>query len=375
MLRIAFHANQLSERGGEVALYDYCHYNEALLGNRSVVFFPRQAASNDASVVERFAQSFELVAYDHFAQVDVCIQAMNLDLFYAIKGGEIDGIVSRTVPSMIHAVFAQSPFEIHGSAYAFVSEWLSRKCSVGLVPAVPHVVHAPPLGLLAPLRLELGIPEGAVVLGGYGGSGSFDLDFVRDCVIPEALARRQDLYFVFMNFSPFIRHSRVFFLERSTDPVVKHALIAACDAMLHARRQGESFGLACAEFSAQGKPVFTYGLSPDRHHLHALGSSAVVYRDGAQLLRQLLAFQPASAPLVEAEGYRKYTPEHVMERFDRHLIHPALSRGAMGLRLTLATLPWRRSFSPLLRDLFWHIQIAARRLGKLARFDFTAGRR
>ena len=121
--------------------------------------------------------------------------------------------------------------------------------------------------------------------------------------------------------------------------------------------------------------MFTYGLSPDRHHVQALGSSAVVYRDGAQLLRQLMAFQPASAPLVEAEGYRKYTPEHVMERFDRHLIHPALRRGAMGLRLSLATLPWRRPFSPLLRGVFWQLQIAVRRLGKLARFNFTAGRR
>lgn len=375
MLRIAFHANQLSERGGEVALYDYCHYNEALLGNRSVVFYPRQAASNDASVVARFAQSFELVAYDHFAEVDRSIQAMQLDLFYAIKGGEIDGIVSRVVPSMVHAVFAQSPFEIHGSAYAFVSEWLSRKCSAGLVPAVPHVVQAPPLGLLPNLRVELGIPEGAVVLGGYGGSQSFDLDFVRDRVIPEALARRQDVYFVFMNFRPFIHHPRVFFLERSTDPVVKHSLIAACDAMLHARRQGESFGLACAEFSMQGKPVFTYGLSPDRHHLKVLGRSAVVYRDGAQLLQQLLGFQPGSLSLAEAEGYRKYTPEHVMELFDRHLIHPALHRGAMGLRISLATLPWRRPFSPLLRGLFWQLQIAVRRLGKLVRIDWTAGQR
>ena len=375
MLRIAFHANQLSERGGEVALYDYCHYNEALLGNRSVVFYPRQATSNDASVVARFAQSFELVAYDHFAEVDRSIQAMQLDLFYAIKGGEIDGIVSRVVPSMVHAVFAQSPFEIHGSAYAFVSEWLSSKCSAGLVPAVPHVVQAPPLGLLPNLRVELGIPEGAVVLGGYGGSQSFDLDFVRDRVIPEALARRQDVYFVFMNFRPFIHHPRVFFLERSTDSVVKHSLIAACDAMLHARRQGESFGLACAEFSMQGKPVFTYGLSPDRHHLKVLGRSAVVYRDGAQLLQQLLGFQPGSLSLAEAEGYRKYTPEHVMELFDRHLIHPALHRGAMGLRISLATLPWRRPFSPLLRGLFWQLQIAVRRLGKLVRIDWTAGQR
>ncbi|MBM5794368.1 MAG: hypothetical protein FJ057_10650, partial [Cyanobacteria bacterium K_DeepCast_0m_m1_088] len=175
MLRIAFHANQLSERGCEVALYDYCLFNEQLLGNHSVVFYPRHAPGNDASIIDRFRQSFDLVAYDHFSQVDQQIQAMQLDLFYAIKGGEIDGLVSRAVPSMVHAVFAQSPFEIHGSAYAFISEWLALKCSAGLVPAVPFMVHPPIQPVDGGLRHRLGIPEQALVLGSYGGRSSFDV--------------------------------------------------------------------------------------------------------------------------------------------------------------------------------------------------------
>ena len=374
MVGIAFHTNQLSERGAEIALYDYCLYNQQLLGNRSVVFYPRHAIGNDTSVVSRFARSFELVAYDHFAEVDDRILAMNLDLFYAIKGGNIDGVISKAVPSMIHAVFAQSPFEIHGSAYAFVSEWLALKCSAGLVPAVPHVVHAPCEVLAGDLRHSLDIPPRAVVLGSYGGRGSFDLVFVREQVIPKALEQRSDLHFLFMNYDPFIDHPRVHFLPKSTDPAGKQAFVAACDAMLHARRQGESFGLACAEFSAQHKTILTYGDSPDRNHLYVLGSSALVYRTPDQLLRMLLNFHPDAVGPGPVDGYLRYTPERVMDLFERHLIYPALQRGGLGVRLTLATLPLRSSFSPMFCHAFWHLQILRRRLGKLMRFVGLAER-
>ena len=375
MLRIAFHANQLSERGCEVALFDYCQFNEQLLGNRSVVFYPRHAPGNDASVIDRFRQSFDLVAYDHFSQVDQHIQAMQLDLFYAIKGGEIDRLVSRVVPSMVHAVFAQSPFEIHGSAFAFISEWLAVKCSAGLVPAVPFMVHPPTQPVDGGLRHQLGIPEQALVLGSYGGRSSFDVAFVRDQVIPEVLKRRSDLHFLFMNYEQFVDHPRVHFLERSTDPQFKQAFVAASDAMLHARRQGESFGLACAEFSVQHKPIFTYGDSPDRHHLSVLGSSALVYRTADQLQSLILAFDPNVFRPAVGDSYLRYTPERVMDLFDRHLIHPALQRGDLGVQLTLVTLPWRRPFSLLMRGCFWQLQIAWRRLGKVVRAAVRLGGR
>ena len=375
MLRIAFHANHLSERGCEVALYDYCHFNEQMLGNRSVVFYPRNASTNDASIIDRFSQSFELVAYDHFSQVDQHIQAMQLDLFYAIKGGEIDGLLSRAVPSMVHAVFAQSPLEIHGSAYAFISEWLALKCSAGLVPAVPFMVHPPTEPLDRGLRHRLGIPEQALVLGSYGGRSSFDVAFVRDQVIPEVLKRRSDIHFLFMNYEQFLDHPRAHFLERSTDPQFKQAFVAASDAMLHARRQGESFGLACAEFSVQHKPIFTFGDSPDRHHLSVLGSSALVYRTADQLQWQILAFQPTLFRPLLADSYLRYTPERVMDLFDRHLIHPALQRGGLGVQLTSMTVPLRRPFSPLIRACFWQLQIAWRRLGKVVRAAVRFARR
>ena len=366
-LKIAFHANQLSERGCEVALYDYCYYCETLLGHQPFVFYPRHAAANDSSIVQRFSSQFPLIAYDHYSEVDDEIARLDIELLYVIKGGEVDRFVSRHVPTMVHAVFAQSPLEIHGSAYAFISEWLSLKCSAGLVPAVPFVVPRPNPALGPDLRQQLGIPAQAVVFGSYGGSSSFDVGFVRERVIPRLLDQRQDCYVLFMNYEPFLNHPRAIFLQRSTDTAFKEAFVRACDAMLHARRQGESFGLACAEFSVQSKPIFSYAHTPDRHHQHVLGSAAMLYRNAEHLEHLLLTFDPATLPARDYGAYRRYTPERVMEAFDRHLIQPALARGPWAVSFTTMSLPLRRPLSPLVRGLFWHLQIWLRRLGRVAR--------
>ena len=367
-MKIAFHSNQLSERGCELALFDYCRFSKRLLGHQPVVFYGRHAPGNVDQVIHRFASEFELVDYQDFAEVDRQIEAQSIDLFYAIKGGEIDGIYSRRVPSMIHAVFAQSPFEVHGSSYAFISEWLAWKCSASFLPAVPFMVHPAAEPDPVSVRLKLGIPLSATVFAGYGGAASFDLDFVRQAVIPEILRRRPDAHFLFMNFAQFMDHPRVHFLPRSTDQRFKENFVAASDAMLHARRQGESFGMACAEFSAQAKPIFAYRYTPDRHPQFILRDAIRLYSNSGDLIDQLLAFDRCEQSSPRVSAYLEhYSPDAVMDLFDRHLIYPAVRAGAMGVNLTVMTQPWRRPLSPMLRGFFWYAQILLRRCQRLQR--------
>ena len=42
--------------------------------------------------------------------------------------------------------------------------------------------------------------------------------------------------------------------------------------MLHARKDGETFGLAVAEFSVANKPIITYANSKDKEHLRILNN-------------------------------------------------------------------------------------------------------
>ena len=54
--------------------------------------------------------------------------------------------------------------------------------------------------------------------------------------------------------------------------------------MIHARLEGETFGLAIAEFSVANKPVITYSKSKDKEHLRILKNSCIKYGDENDLM-------------------------------------------------------------------------------------------
>ncbi|MDF3030498.1 MAG: hypothetical protein K0R03_1056, partial [Moraxellaceae bacterium] len=167
------------------------------------------------------------------------------------------------------------PELFRGSAYAFVSGWLSRVFSNGRVPAVPHIVTLPETE--GDLRAELGIPADATVFGCHGGKECFDIPFVHRTV-EAVLAERPDIWFVFMNIAAFTNHPRAVFLPGTADAERKVRFIDTCDAMLHGRKRGETFGLAVAEFSIRNKPVLTYALSGERNHIGVLGQKGLLYK-------------------------------------------------------------------------------------------------
>ena len=312
-MRIAFHSNQIGLRGTEVALYDYAHYNEELLGNESLIVYPKHAPGNDPKALGRFLSRFNVHAYESFSEVDRLAEGANIDKFYAIKSGEKDGVLALGCDNLIHAVFPQKSDQRHGHRYAFVSEWLSKHCSDGTTPFVPHIVSLPTTHYK--LRAHLDIPEDAFVLGGYGGEDSFDVPFAPEA-IRLALDKRPNLFFLFANFKPFIKHERVTFFPGTPNPQFKADFIGACDCMLHARVLGESFGLACGEFSIRNKPVITYGLSEQKSHLDILGEKACKYYSASDLQ---LFLEDLDHEYIKARNWDAYSekcnPKSVMSQF------------------------------------------------------------
>jgi hypothetical protein len=71
----------------------------------------------------------------------------------------------------------------------------------------------------------------------------------------QVAAERADIYFLFMNTNEIMTENRpnIIYLPASLEDTYKSAFIRSCDAMLHARTSGESFGLAVAEFSAHNR--------------------------------------------------------------------------------------------------------------------------
>lgn len=321
-LKIAFHSNQLSITGTEIALYDYALGNEQQLGNKSVIFYDKGNRNNHPQAIEKFRQRFDLIGYDHFSEVDDHLARHGAELMYMIKSGKRDGKLSTRVPTMVHAVFPTNPRQAHGASYAFISEWLCRRCSADQIPCVPHIVELPDLA--GDLRAELGIGPHEKVIGTYGGRLNFDIRSAREAVT-EMVVSRDGLRFLFMNTEKFVDHPNAIFLPGSTDIDHKVRFINTCDAMLHARRLGESFGLACGEFSVRNKPVITYLHNKHTHHHDVLGDKRFYFSDKASLIRIIDGLNPETIRSGQWDQYTaRYNRETVMQKFDEHLIQAAL---------------------------------------------------
>lgn len=317
---IIFHSGQVSERGTEVALFDYAHYNERLLGNRSICLFPKDRILSE-SVNRRFTERFLVRYYGSHGEWDGILRETGAKGFYSIRygGGMGRAELPSAAPSFIHCVFdTRKPY---GDVCAAISPYLNRKFHTRL-PVLPHIVEKKSAAT-EDLRPSLGIPREAVVFGCYGGATSFSLPFAREAV-RTAAARREDARFLFMNIEPFAAPPNVRFLAGSSDLDEKQRFINSCDAMLHARKDGETFGLAVAEFFISGKPVLTYRprLDPrrryDRAHLDILGGRGIVYRSRRELEELLTLYRggAVAAADIAAAYLDPFSPRRAMDIFD-----------------------------------------------------------
>ena len=75
-MKIAFFIRHFGERGTEVSVFDYAHYNETLLGNESIIvgFTPEAYARYGLvcmpDVLEKFRKRFRVYLVNSFTEVD-----------------------------------------------------------------------------------------------------------------------------------------------------------------------------------------------------------------------------------------------------------------------------------------------------------------
>jgi len=313
-MKVAFHSHGLTLRGSEVALLDYAVQNEAVLGNRSYLVIRERPGLEEHPVFRLWRAKLPCLRYRDLRQLASDLRNEGVEVFYQIKPGSDDGLAVAGVRNCIHAMFAATEF--HGDVYAYVSGWLSRVMTGREDRFVPHLVaRAADRGNL---RTRLGIPAGAKVFGRHGAADTFNLPFVHQVVWRHAHAHPED-HFLFLNTDNFLpgktRLRNVHFLPGTENQEEKAAFLHTCDAMLHARRHGETFGLAVGEFAVLGKPVITYAGSRERAHLEMLGGAARTYAEGGELTRILES--PIADPGIQTGYHRFADPRHVMEIFQR----------------------------------------------------------
>jgi hypothetical protein len=312
MKKIAFHSNQLGIRGTEVAIYQYAKYNEEILGNKSVIVsFPNR----DHGAIEKFRDRFEVVLMEWW-EYETYLTQNNFDYLYLIKMGTNDGYCLQTIPCLIHAVFRFN--DPHGHKYFYVSDWLAK--DQGYDPetySLPHICEKLPEAEYN-FREKHNIPENARVFGCYGGSTEFNIESTKRA-IRKVVEEHDDIYFIFMNIQEFADHPQIKFYPGNYDLKEKSAFVNACDAMIHARSGGETFGLAVSEFALSNKPVITYELSGERSHLDILGERAILYKGYEDLLDIFVNF-PLYIKYTDYDlPYKQFSPELIMKKFEKLL--------------------------------------------------------
>jgi hypothetical protein len=302
MKTVLFFDPNLNERGTSIATYDYAHFNETILGNKSIIVSLKTA---ELKSYEKFKNRFSTLLFDSFKD----IQTFPCDYFYSLKYGFNDNQSHLDAKNLVHVVFPS--YDPHGSVYAYVSEWLAKNHGNNS-PYVPHMINLP--DVKEDFKEFFNVKD-KLVIGWYGGS-NFEIPFAQKAVTDIAKIRK-DIIFLFMNQKPFCDIDNVLFIDGTTDQEQKVAFINTCDTMIHARERGETFGLAIGEFSTKNKPVITYFNSEERNHINVLGDKGIYYNDYGSLYNILLNIQKSDIENKEWNCYQDFTPENIIKQFNK----------------------------------------------------------
>lgn len=320
-MKVAFHLDNLSLRGTTTAVLDYAKYNEELLNNESIICYDKvllndnrdQNFSKRFEIVDMFKSKYDVIEYENKLQLKEELDKRDCDYIYFLKSGFVDQNFVDGKKNLIHCVF--NHYSPHGHKYAYVSEWLAKEASKGVCEYVPHIVSLPKVATKN-LREELNISKEKIVVGRYGGLDQFDIPFAHQ-VIKFFVDSDPSFVFVFVNTRKFIDHPNVIFLDPIIDPQDKTNFISSCDAMIHARSDGESFGLSVCEFLYFNKPVISFGGGRDKHHVTLLESYGLVYNTPYEMIQNIFKLKFNIYKENYNEIVEKFSPENVMNKFKK----------------------------------------------------------
>lgn len=312
-MKVLFHANTLNYRGTTVAITDYARYNQEVLGNESIIAYNNSLGyekdmGSEQKVVDELKKQFNVIGYRE-GDLEGVIDKEKADFAYFIRAGRSEPL-PKNIKTGVHAVFQFN--DPHGDKYAYVSKWLSEEMSQGQIPYVPHIVLLPePTGNF---KQFLNIPEDKIVIGRYGGYLTFDIDGVKK-TITDLVEKDDRFVFLFVGTEPFSDHKNIMFINEIYNLQQKSNFINTCDAMIHARERGESFGLSVAEFLYLNKPVIAWNGGHDKNHLDMLKNSNTLYNTQDDLLYILNNLKDINEDWTQRVA--EFNPTDVINKFDK----------------------------------------------------------
>ena len=319
-MKIGFHIYPICNRGTTVASLDYAKYCKSILGIDSVILYNNNPITEttdpgitlqDNTLIDIIKQDYSMIGYNSFDELGTICESNNITHVYTLKSGANDGFIIPGVKNLVHAVF--QTYDPHGDRYAYISDWLSKQIGAGKVDYVPHIVDLPRESI-SNFREKHNIPQNKIVIGRIGGFYQFDIQFAAQTVANFAY-NNPNYVFVFVNTFKFVDLPNVLFLDSIFDEQEKTDFILSCNAMIHARSDGETFGLAICESLFHNIPVLCFNGGRDKHHIDLLHNTDLLYNDSNEFHKKLLDIKCLSfnySSIVE-----QFSPENVMQKFNK----------------------------------------------------------
>ena len=320
---VAFIINHFSERGTEVSTFNFAFNNKKILGNNSIIIaFNKDVSDGKKSFINTsrsiFESEFKIIEIDKIEEMKNIIRKENITHTYVQSHGFHKDVykfhkkeIWRGCQTIYHYVFGPMARQ-DSDVRCVIGNDLNIRFNKR-IPVLPHIINKH--NFSGDLRSELKIDSKKIVIGRHGGPNTFDIDFVKR-VIKKVLDKREDIVFLFLNTTKFIEHERVIYLPKTISNNTKSRFINTCNFMLHARNDGETFGLAVAEFSVANKPIITYGNSKDNEHLRILKDKAIIYNDENQLFDILKNIEINLYKNENLNCYKNYEPSIIIKKFD-----------------------------------------------------------
>jgi hypothetical protein len=328
-INIGFFVRHFTERGTEDALFNYAYYNEQILKNKSYIISFKKELYNKYNlplkedIFEKFNFYFKILFIEKFEDIQYLIDVYKLNFLYNIISGWKEtfpfAYPQFSIPTLVHCVFDSNVLQNNNinnnnnNINLVISNDLNKRFGTKL-QVLPHIIN---IGSNCNNdRKILNIPEDAIVFGRHGGLNTFDIQFVKECIIDFAKINK-NVYFLFMNTTKFTDNiDNIIYLDTRIDIEDKRRFINTCDAMIHARTQGETFGLAVGEFAVANKPIITWALSSERAHLDFLSDKAILYSNYNDLYEILTVYDKNKYNNLNVyENYKQFLPINIIHTF------------------------------------------------------------
>lgn len=324
MATLLFHTGLIDDRGSIAATSEYIKGLQDE-GHTVIWAYDKFHQGNRNSAILYYSKFFNLEHYANFNEYSRSV-SKRIDWAYFSKKGLNDGFLIPNVKNAIHVMF--NVYQPHGDTYAYVSKWLadasSRQANF-FIPIGRSKIPNPfvkrewvPFGVDMPpatnsLRSEWGVPLDARVCIRLGGENTFDIPWVHKTV-KKAIDNHRNFYFIGYNTNKFIDHPRAIFLPSINEKTEKSNALMSADIFLHARRQGESFGMAILEAMRLKIPVLAWEGGWDKNHTKILHRESL-YKNEIDLYHKLINGISARSVSISFNNSNLYSIPNVIQIF------------------------------------------------------------